>query len=233
MIDGTVRGLFLWLAISASVISPPAVAAAPAPPTTVAAGLAQAALSDSWGYGFLESLTTEVGQRLAGTDAEARAAQLAAAKLKAAGMEVHLETFPITAWERGVETAAIVKPAPQRLILTALGGSVATPAAGIEGEAVVFRTYAALLAAAPGRQAGGGPLGARVRAPPTRFAGPAHQRPRGGARWPIFTARLARTIIAWPIRALSIMPRGLRGFRRRRLQIRMPTNWSGWPRWVP
>jgi len=83
MIDGTVRGLFLSLAIGASVISPPAIAAPP-PPTTVAAGLAQAALSDNWGYGFLESLTTEVGQRLAGTDAEARAAQLAAAKPKAA-----------------------------------------------------------------------------------------------------------------------------------------------------
>jgi hypothetical protein len=123
-------------------------------PGNVAAALSQKALGDGWSYTFLESLTSEIGPRLAGTEAEARAADWAAAKLRAAGMETHLETFPMTAWERGVETASVVKPAPQRLVLTALGGSVATPAEGIEAEAVVFRTYAALLAAAPGSLAG-------------------------------------------------------------------------------
>jgi hypothetical protein len=123
-------------------------------PAAIAMALSQKAASDGWSYEFLESLTTEIGPRLAGTEAEARAADWAAARLRAAGMDVHLETFPMTAWERGVETAAIVKPAPQRLVLTALGGSVATPPAGIEAEAVVFRTYAALLAAPPGSLTG-------------------------------------------------------------------------------
>jgi hypothetical protein len=123
-------------------------------PTSVAAGLGQKALADRWSYSFLESLTSEIGPRLAGTQAEARAADWAAAKLKAAGMEVHLETFPMTAWVRGVETAEVVKPSPQRLVLTALGGSAATPPEGIEAEAVVFRTYGALLAAAPGSLTG-------------------------------------------------------------------------------
>jgi hypothetical protein len=151
MIERTARGLFILLAISASGL---ALGAPSETPASVAAGLAQSALTDRWGYDFLGSLTTEIGPRLAGTDAEARAATWASAKLKAAGMEVHLESFPMTAWERGIETAAIVKPAPQKLILTALGGSVATPAGGIEAEAVVFRTYGALLAAAPGALAG-------------------------------------------------------------------------------
>ncbi len=128
--------------------------AAPVAAPDVAAGLSRTALTDGWSYSFLESLTSEIGPRLAGTDAEARAAKWAEAKLKAAGMEVHLETFPMTVWERGVETAAVVEPAPQRLVLTALGGSVATPPGGIEAEAVIFRTYAALLAAAPGSLAG-------------------------------------------------------------------------------
>jgi len=119
-----------------------------------AEGLARAALSDDWSYKFLESLTSEIGPRLAGTAAEARAAEWAVGRLKAAGMEVHTESFPMTAWERGVETAAIVKPAPQRLVLTALGGSVATPPNGVEAEAVVFRTYADLLAAPPGSLTG-------------------------------------------------------------------------------
>jgi Zn-dependent M28 family amino/carboxypeptidase len=124
------------------------------PPAATAAALSQKAVSDDWSYKFLESLTGEIGPRLAGTEAEARAADWAAARLKAAGMDVHLETFPMTAWERGVETAAVVKPAPQRLILTALGGSVATPPEGIEAEAVVFPTYAALLSAPPGSLTG-------------------------------------------------------------------------------
>jgi hypothetical protein len=123
-------------------------------PAATAAGLSRQALADGWSYKFLEGLTSEIGPRLAGTEAEARAASWAEAKLKAAGMSTHLETFPMTAWERGVETAAIVKPSPQRLVLTALGGSVATPPEGVEAEAVVFRTYAALLAAQPGSLTG-------------------------------------------------------------------------------
>jgi hypothetical protein len=123
-------------------------------PAATAAALSQKAASDDWSYKFLESLTTEVGPRLAGTEAEARAAEWAAARLKAAGMDVHLETFPMTAWERGVETAAVVKPAPQHLVLTALGGSVATPPEGIEAEIALFRTYDALLAAPPGSLTG-------------------------------------------------------------------------------
>ena len=123
-------------------------------PTDTAMALSQKAVANDWSYKFLESLTTEIGQRLAGTEAEARAADWAAARLKAAGMDVHLETFPMTAWERGVETASVVKPSPQRLVLTALGGSVATPPEGIEAGIVVFHTYADLLAAAPGSLTG-------------------------------------------------------------------------------
>lgn len=123
-------------------------------PGAIAAELSQKAIADGWSYKFLESLTGEIGPRLAGTEAEARAADWAAARLRAAGMDIHLETFPMTAWERGAETAAIVKPAPQRLVLTALGGSVATPPEGLEAEVVVFHTYAALLAAPPGSLSG-------------------------------------------------------------------------------
>ncbi len=121
----------------------------PAKTIETAAQLSQRALAGDWSYRFLESLTSEVGQRLAGTEAEARAAKWAVGKLRDAGLDVHTESFPMTAWIRGVETAEIVKPVPQRLVLTALGGSVATPPGGLEAEAVVFRTYSALLAAPP------------------------------------------------------------------------------------
>jgi len=148
MADPTLRRLILAVAL-AVVPCLPAMAANDAPQKTAEA-LSRKALTDDWSYKFLESLTSEIGPRLGGTEAEWRAADWAVARLKAAGMTVHTESFPMTAWLRGVETAAIVKPAPQRLVLTALGGSVATPPGGIEAEAVIFRTYGDLLAVPPG-----------------------------------------------------------------------------------
>ena len=120
-----------------------------------ASGLGQKALTDPAAFDFVEALTTEVGQRLAGTEAHRRAVAWAEARLKAAGFEnVHSEPFSLSAWIRGAESADIVGPVPQHLAVTALGGSVATDANGIEAEIALFRTYDDLLAAAPGSLAG-------------------------------------------------------------------------------
>ena len=110
---------------------------------------------DDVAYDLLEGLTTEIGQRLAATDAEHRAAEWMAVKLKAMGFQnVHLEPFTMDVWTRGVETAEVTAPFPQRLVITALGKSVATPPEGIEAEAVVFKTYDELLAAPVGSLTG-------------------------------------------------------------------------------
>ena len=90
---------------------------------------ATAALNDDYAWDIVEGLTTEVGQRLAGTEAEARARDWAVAKLKALGFaNVHVETFTIPVWLRGAESAEIVAPFPQKLVLTALGNSGVDPA---------------------------------------------------------------------------------------------------------
>ncbi|MGA2056163.1 MAG: M28 family peptidase [Bradyrhizobium sp.] len=116
-----------------------------------ASSLGQKALNDPAAFNFVESLTTEIGQRLAGTEAHKRAVAWAETKLKAAGFEnVHSEPFTFPAWIRGAESAEIVGPVPQHLAVTALGGSVATDANGVEAEISLFRTYDDLLAAAPG-----------------------------------------------------------------------------------
>jgi hypothetical protein len=116
-----------------------------------ASSLGQKALNDPAAFDFVESLTTEIGQRLAGTEAHRRAVAWAEARLKAAGFEnVHSEPFTFPAWIRGAESAEIVGSVPQHLVVTALGGSVATDANGIEAEISLFRTYDDLLAAAPG-----------------------------------------------------------------------------------
>jgi Zn-dependent M28 family amino/carboxypeptidase len=116
-----------------------------------ASSLGQKALNDPTAFDFVESLTTEIGQRLAGTEAHRRAVAWAEAKLKAAGFEnVRSEPFTLPAWIRGAESAEVVGPVRQHLAVTALGGSVATSADGIEAEISLFRTYDDLLAAAPG-----------------------------------------------------------------------------------
>jgi len=120
-------------------------------PDAIAADLAAKALASDLPMQIVTDLTTEIGPRLAGTEAEKRAADWAVARLKALGFDsVRQESFTITGWLRGEEKAEITGPAPQPLVVTALGTSVATPPEGIEAEVVVFKRYADLLAAPEG-----------------------------------------------------------------------------------
>ena len=132
-------------------MAPSAPAAPAADMSATAQRLSQEAANDPTAYAVVESLTTEIGPRLAGTEAFARASVWAQAELKSLGLEnVHAERFAMPAWVRGAESAQILSPAPQSLAVTALGGSVATPAAGIAAEIALFRTYTDLLAAPEG-----------------------------------------------------------------------------------
>jgi hypothetical protein len=119
------------------------------------AKLRDAALSDSLAWDITEGLTTEIGPRFAGSEAEARARDWAVAKLKALGFSnVRVESFEVPYWERGEASAEIVAPFPQPLTLTALGNSGATPAKGIRAELIGFDSLAALTAADPARVKG-------------------------------------------------------------------------------
>ncbi len=110
--------------------------------------LQQAALQDEHAWDVLEGLTTEVGPRLAGTEAEARARDWSVRKLRSLGFaNVRIETFTMPVWVRGEEKAWITAPFPQPLAVTALGNSGATPPQGIEGELVGFNTIDELIAA--------------------------------------------------------------------------------------
>ena len=88
------------------------------------AALRDAALDhDDYAWDIVEGLTTEVGQRLAATEAEARARTWAVARLKALGFaNVHVEPFTMPVWTRGAEGAVIVSPFPQRLVVAELIG---------------------------------------------------------------------------------------------------------------
>ena len=115
--------------------------------TKQAKGLIKTALAGTQGYDITESLTTEVGARLAGTEAEARARDWAVEKFKSIGLEnVRVDEFTIPGWERGAETASIISPFPQDMLITSLGYSVATPINGVEAEVVYFSELDALKA---------------------------------------------------------------------------------------
>lgn len=110
--------------------------------------LRDAALQDEIAWDITEGLTTEIGQRMPGTEAEARARDWAVKKLISLGFSnVRIEPFDMPVWVRGDEKAEIISPFRQKLVLTALGNSAATPANGLEAPIVFFDTFEALQAA--------------------------------------------------------------------------------------
>ena len=103
---------------------------------------------DHYAWDIVEGLTTEVGQRLAATEAEARARDWAVKRLVAMGFgNVHVEPFTMPVWTRGAESAEILSPFPQKLSVAALGYSGSTGPAGVIGEIVYFDSVDALRAA--------------------------------------------------------------------------------------
>ena len=89
---------------------------------------------------------TTIGPRLSGSPGAARAVEYVADEMRRIGMDVRLEKVMVPHWVRGVETAELVQfpgQAPdtrQKIVLTALGGSVATPPEGLTAEVVVVES---------------------------------------------------------------------------------------------
>ena len=145
----------LALALLATAAAAPLLAQtppAPPPPVTVAPWIHalrdDALANDRYAFDITEGLTTEVGQRMAGTAAEARARTWSVAKLTAMGFSnVRVETFDMPVWVRGAESAEILAPFPQKLVVAALGNSASTGPAGVSGQIVAFDSVDALRAA--------------------------------------------------------------------------------------
>lgn len=107
-------------------------------------------LNDQLAYQLTESLTTEVGPRLAGSPGDRASVVWATKNLKALGFDkVWTEEFVTPYWQRGQAKLEILSPYPQALVLTALGGSVGTPPNGIDASLVMFDSLESLLAAKP------------------------------------------------------------------------------------
>lgn len=145
--------VFLGLAsLTAAADAAPRPARIPDAALVQATRLREQALASDLAYRITESLTTEVGARLAGSEADARAVAWAEARFRALGYDrVWKEpvTFPV--WERRSERARVLGANAQALAVTALGGS---PGGTVEGEVVRFADLAALEAAPAGSLTG-------------------------------------------------------------------------------
>ncbi|MBL8297157.1 MAG: M28 family peptidase [Rhodanobacteraceae bacterium] len=113
-----------------------------------AIALRDQALKDEKAYAVLESLTTEIGPRLAGGVNDQKARDWAVAKFRALGYDkVWTEPVTFPKWVRRSESAALTAPYAQQLAVTALGYSPATPKGGITAPLVLFDSLDALKAA--------------------------------------------------------------------------------------
>ena len=176
------HALAIWLIASAS-------AAQPVSRESLAHAemLRAQAMAGSNAMAIVTSLTTQVGPRLAGSEAEARARAWAVDTLTEKGFaNVRNELFEMDAWERHEEGAEILAPYPQPLAVTALGGSVSTEKEGLSAEVALFQTLEDL------KRAPEGSLSGRI-----AYVGHAMQRTQDGSSYGYFNeARTAGPSIA-------------------------------------
>jgi hypothetical protein len=118
--------------------------------------LRDAALKDPYALNELRHLTDNIGPRLSGSPQAEQAVHYVAERMTALGADVTLEKALVPHWVRGIETGEMLSwpgQAPgtsQKIVLTALGGSVATPAEGLTAEVVVVDDWQQLRALPPG-----------------------------------------------------------------------------------
>ena len=138
--------LLLLSLISGLLAAPAAIADSP---SEVATNLRDRANGSTRAWNIVESLTTEIGPRLAGTPADDKAVEWAKQLLEASVFDkVWLEPVEFPVWQRHKEVAKVVSPYPQPLHITALGYSGSTEGE-ITGELVAFNSLKELKEAAP------------------------------------------------------------------------------------
>ena len=109
--------------------------------------LQEAALTSDYAYRQAAHLADNIGPRLSGSAQAAHAVEYVAGEMKAVGCEVQLEKVMVPHWVRGEERAALVEwpgmaeGTTQKVVLCALGPSVATPAEGLTAEVVSVKDF--------------------------------------------------------------------------------------------
>ena len=100
------------------------------------------ATSDTFAWRRLSVLTDSFGHRLSGTPQLDRAIQWAAEEMTRDGLEnVHTEKVMVPRWVRGRESAETLEPAHHDMVMLGLGGSVATPADGVQADLLIVHSF--------------------------------------------------------------------------------------------
>jgi carboxypeptidase Q len=99
------------------------------------------ALTSNSAWETISHITDEIGPRLTGSSNAAVAVQYTTERFREWGIDVRDEKVMVPHWVRGEERASLVSHNNQKIVLTALGGSVATPASGITADVVEVGSY--------------------------------------------------------------------------------------------
>ncbi len=106
-----------------------------------------AALQSDYAYRQTAYLSNNIGARLTGSKQAARAVEYVADEMRKLGLTVRLQKLTVPHWVRGeekgelVEFAGMARGTTQKIVLTALGGSIATPNDGLIGEIIVVGSF--------------------------------------------------------------------------------------------
>ncbi|GAB2838139.1 M28 family metallopeptidase [Pseudoduganella ginsengisoli] len=131
-----------------------AATAAPANDPATLGQIRDTAMSSDYAFERLADMTDLIGPRLSGSPGAAAAVEQVADAMRKLGAKVTLQPVKVPHWVRGVESAELVdyagRPAglSQRVVLTALGGSGATPAAGLTAPVLLVKSFDELKARA-------------------------------------------------------------------------------------
>lgn len=116
------------------------------------ARLRDAALTSDYAWRQVAHLTDNIGPRLAGSPQAEAAVNYVADELRRLGLEVTLQEMMVPRWVRGEEKGELtIYPRQaagtvQKIVLTALGNSAATPEGGLTREVVVVNDFDELAA---------------------------------------------------------------------------------------
>ncbi|EWH08998.1 peptidase M28 [Catenovulum agarivorans DS-2] len=100
------------------------------------------ALSDDYAYHQIEAITTEIGARPLGSAKELNALKWLEQQLTELSVG-HLSKQPLKVrnWQRISASAQVISPYKHELVIESLGGSVATPAEGLEAEVIKINNF--------------------------------------------------------------------------------------------
>jgi carboxypeptidase Q len=122
--------------------------------------LREAALSSDYAFKQVAHLANNIGPRLSGSIQAAQAVEYVANEMKSLGCEVQLEKVMVPHWVRGSETAELTHfpgqaaGTRQKIVLCALGGSVATSPEGIDADTICVRDFEELKSLTPEKVSG-------------------------------------------------------------------------------